>query len=75
MGGPTRLKIPGRQYGQKDSPSSFGPKWPAKRLLNDLLSSTATFLAFETVSDTKFADFRLPETLKIKHVHLEGRHF
>ena len=44
MGGPPRLKIPRRQHRQNASPSIFGPKWLPKRLLNDLLSSTTTFL-------------------------------
>ena len=64
MGGPTRLKIPTSQHTRTVPPSFFDPKWLPKRLLNDLLCSTATFLGFESVSDTKFANFRRPEPSK-----------
>ena len=62
MGGPPRLKIPTSQQVQTVSPSIFNPEWLPKRLLNDLLTSTFTFPAFESVADTKFHNFRPRES-------------
>ena len=55
--------------GQGRNRTIFRPKCLPKPLRNDLLTSIATFVAFEAVSGPKFANFWPPATLKIKHFH------
>ena len=75
MGGQPRLKIPTPQEGQTEEGAIFAPKWLPKLLRNNVCTSHAFFLVFDTVLDQNLAIFKPFQVLKMKHFNREGRHF